>query len=217
MEMIYKLRFSIYTAIITINTDIKGKRKMTATLSRNWWVLLVRGIAAILFGIAALIWPGLALVTLVLLFAAYAFVDGIFTIIFALQHRNQPRWWVTLIEGIIGVIAGIAAFLWPDMASFVLLNFIAFWAILTGIMEIILAIRLREEIQGEFWMGLGGLLSILFGVLILLFPGAGALSIVWMIAAYAIVFGVILVILAFRVRSLGDQGQTPNQTARTIG
>jgi uncharacterized membrane protein HdeD (DUF308 family) len=215
--MIYKLRFSIYTAIITINTDIKGKRKMTATLSRNWWVLLVRGIAAILFGIAALIWPGLALVTLVLLFAAYAFVDGIFTIIFALQHRNQPRWWVTLIEGIIGVIAGIAAFLWPDMASFVLLNFIAFWAILTGIMEIILAIRLREEIQGEFWMGLGGLLSILFGVLILLFPGAGALSIVWMIAAYAIVFGVILVILAFRIRSLGDQGQTPNQTARTIG
>jgi uncharacterized membrane protein HdeD (DUF308 family) len=190
---------------------------MLATMSRNWWVLLVRGIAAILFGIAALIWPGLALVTLVFMFAAYAFIDGILNIIFALQHRNQSRWWVTLIEGIIGVLAGIAAFLWPDMASFVLLNFIAFWAILTGVMEIILAIRLREEIQGEFWMGLGGVLSILFGVLVILFPGAGALSIVWMIATYAIIFGVIMIILAFRVRSLGNQGQTPNQTARTTG
>lgn len=190
---------------------------MLATMSRNWWILLVRGIAAILFGIAALLWPGLALVTLVLLFAAYAFVDGVFTIIFALQHRSQPRWWVTLLEGIVGVVAGIAIFLWPDMASFVLLNFIAVWAIITGVMEIILAIRLREEIQGEFWMGLGGLLSILFGILVILFPGAGALSIVWMIAAYAIVFGVFMILLAFRVRSLGDQGPTTGRTAANMG
>lgn len=190
---------------------------MLATMSRNWWVLLIRGVAAILFGIAALIWPGLALVTLVLLFAAYAFVDGIFAIIFALQHRSQPRWWVTLLEGIVGVLAGVATFIWTDVAGFVLLTIIGVWAIMTGVMEIILAIRLREEIQGEFWMGLGGLLSILFGLFVIFFPGAGALSIVWLIATYAIVFGVILVFLAFRVRSMGDQGQTPNQTARTTG
>jgi uncharacterized membrane protein HdeD (DUF308 family) len=190
---------------------------MLATLSRNWWVLLVRVIAAILFGIAALLWPELALVTLVLMFAAYAFIDGILNIVFALQHRGHPRWWVTLLEGVIGVVAGIAAFLWPDMAGFVLLNFIAFWAILTGILRIVLAIRLREEIQGEFWMGLGGALSILFGILIILFPGAGALSIVWMIATYAILFGVIMVVLAFRLRSFNEHGQSPSQTARTMG
>jgi uncharacterized membrane protein HdeD (DUF308 family) len=190
---------------------------MRATLSRNWWMLLVRGIAAILFGIAALIWPGLALVTLVLLFAAYAFVDGIFTIIFALQHRDQPRWWVTLLEGIVGVLAGVATFIWTDVAGFVLLTIIGVWAIMTGVLEIILAIRLREEIQGEFWMGLGGLLSILFGLFVILFPGAGALSIITIIAVYAIAFGVILILLAFRVRSLGDEGTTPGQRAANMG
>src|SRR5439155_14286490 len=174
---------------------------MLTQLARNWWVVALRGVAAILFGILAFIWPGLTVAALVLLFGAYALVDGVFAIVGAFQHRHEhDRWWVLLLEGIAGIIAGVLTFIYPGVTALVLLYFIAAWAIVTGIIEIVAAIRLRKEIHGEFWLALSGIFSLLFGVLIVLFPGAGALTVVWLIAAYAILFGITMLALAFRLR-----------------
>ncbi len=174
---------------------------MLGTLKRHWWLLVLRGLAAVLFGVLAFIWPNLALASLVLLFGAYALVDGVLTIIAAFRRTDTDRhWWVLLLEGVVGILAGVAAFVWPGLTALALLYLIAAWAIITGIFEIIAAVRLREEIEGEFWLGLGGLLSLIFGILLVLMPGPGALAVVWLIAGYAIAFGVLLVILGFRVR-----------------
>ena len=180
---------------------------MLRILADNWWVLLIRGIAAILFGILAFLWPGLTLAVLVLLFGAYALVDGIFSIIAAFAASDQPagnRWLVGL-GGLASIIFGILVFFWPGITAVVLLYFIAAWAIVTGILSIIAAIQLRREIEGEWWMITAGVLSILFGVFAYLYPGATALSLILVIAAYAVVFGIVLVILAFRVRGLQNQ------------
>lgn len=185
---------------------------MATLLARNWWALLLRGIAAIAFGILIFVFPGAALSTFIILFAAYALVDGVFTIIAAVRNRQQERWWVHLLEGIVSVIAGVLAIVFPGITAIVMLYIIAFWAILTGVFEVWAAVQLRKEIEGEFWLGLGGVLSILFGVLLILFPGTGILTVLWLVAAYAIVFGVVMIILAFRLRSLQNQGgmrQTP--------
>ena len=185
---------------------------LEALYKDRWWVLL-RGILAVLFGILALVFPGLTLTTLVLLFGIYAIIDGAATIYMAFRSRtSNTRWWVLLVEGIIAVIAGIAAFVYPGMTVFVLLYVIAFSAILTGIMEIIAAIQLREQIKGEFWLGLGGVISILAGIALILFPGAGALTVAWLIGIYAILFGVMLILLFFRLNSGGGVGdQTTSQ------
>jgi uncharacterized membrane protein HdeD (DUF308 family) len=175
---------------------------MTEVLAKNWWMFLIRGVAAILFGIAVFIFPGAALAALVALIAAYFIIDGVFTIIHALQNRSQPRWWITLLEGFISVIAGIAAFLYPGITSLILLYIVAFWALLTGLMEIIFAIQMRKQIENEWWMILSGILSIIFGALLIIFPGTGILSILWLVGAYAIVFGVFMVIFAFRIKGM---------------
>jgi uncharacterized membrane protein HdeD (DUF308 family) len=179
---------------------------MLTELARNWWVLLVRGILGVLLGIFAFIWPQLLLASLVLLFGAYAFVDGIFTLIggFTMAGR-QERWWVMVLEGVVGVVAGLVIFFYPGLAGLTLLYFIAFWALITGIFEIVAAIRLRKEIEGEWMLGLSGAASIIFGVLMLLQPAAGALAVAWIIGGYALVFGVVLIFLAFRVRGLAGQ------------
>jgi uncharacterized membrane protein HdeD (DUF308 family) len=183
---------------------------MLAMLSRNWWAFALRGLLAIIFGVLALIWPGATLLTLVLLFGAYTLVDGIFAVIAGIRsYGSNERWWAVLLEGLAGILIGLLTFFWPGVTAFVLLYFIAAWAIVTGILEIIAAIRLREVITGEGWMILSGILSVLFGVLLFVFPSAGALSLVWLIGAYAIVFGVVLLILAFRLRGLrGEAGIT---------
>lgn len=175
---------------------------MVSTLSKHWWMLALRGVLAILFGVLALIWPGLALEVLVLLFGAYALVDGVAAIFTAFSNRETNKsWWILALEGLVGVIAGILTFVYPGITALVLLTVIAVWAIMTGVMEIIAAIRLREEIEGEFLLGLSGLASVIFGVLVLLFPGGGALAVVWMIAIYAIIFGVLLIALGLRFRN----------------
>jgi len=178
---------------------------MVASLSRYWWVLAIRGVAAILFGIAAFVWPDITLAALVLLFGAYALVDGIFAVIngFSVRKENE-RWWMVILEGLAGIIFGVLTFLWPSITALVLLYFIAAWSILTGAFEIAAAIRLRREIEGEWLLGLAGCASILFGIILIIVPGPGAIALIWVIGSYALIFGVLLLVLAFRLRGVHD-------------
>lgn len=170
-------------------------------LASNWWALAVRGALAILFGIIAFVWPGISLTALVLLFAAFAFVDGVFAIVMGVRGiRGDERWWAFLLEGILGVGAAVVTVLWPAITALALLFLIAAWAIVTGVLEIVAAVRLRRVIRGEWLLALAGVASIAFGVLLALNPGAGALAVLWLIGAYAIVFGALLVGLGFRLR-----------------
>lgn len=182
---------------------------MVSVLARNWWIVALRGVLGIIFGILALIWPGITLSVLVLLFGAYALIDGIFSVIEGVVRatQRQERWWVLVLEGLLGVAAGIATLIWPGITALILLYLIAAWAIITGVLEVIAAIRLRKEIEGEFWLALSGIASILFGVVLFLFPGTGALAVVWMIGIYGLVFGVLTLILAFRLRSWGKDNE----------
>lgn len=151
-----------------------------------------------MFGLLTFLLPGITLVTLVLLFGAYALVDGVFNVI--ASFRTASHHWALLLEGVIGIIAGILTFAWPAITALTLLYLIAFWALFTGILEIVAGIRLRKAITNEWLLIVMGVLSSLFGVLILLAPGTGALAIVLWIGAYALVFGIILMMLAFRLR-----------------
>ena len=170
-------------------------------LTRNWWLIVVRGLLAILFGLIAFFWPGLTFLVLVLMFGVYAIVDGIFAMLSGLvSSKYSPRWWVFLLEGIVSVAAGVIAILRPGFTGFVLVMMIAAWAILTGIFEIAAAIRLRREITNEWLLALGGFASIVLGVLLFLQPATGGLVITLMIGAYALIFGVLLVFLGLRLR-----------------
>ena len=171
-------------------------------LSRNWWALALRGVAAIVFGLLAFILPGITLTALILLFSAYMLVDGVFAIVAAVRaEERDTRWWLLLAEGVLGVLAGIVAFVWPGLTALALLYLVAAWSIITGILQIVGAIRLRREIEGEWALILGGVLSVIFGVLLAVLPGPGILALLWLIGAYALVSGVLLIILAFRVRN----------------
>jgi uncharacterized membrane protein HdeD (DUF308 family) len=179
---------------------------MLNVLTRNWWAMALRGLVAIIFGILAFIWPGITLLVLTFLFGAYALVDGVFAIIAALQRAGrEERWWMLLVEGIVGIAAGTIAFLWPGLTALGLVFVIAAWAIATGALEIVMAIRLRREIEGEWLMVLLGTLSIFFGLLIVIYPMIGALSLVWAVGAFAIAFGVIMLMLAFQLRGIHQQ------------
>ena len=176
---------------------------MLEKFTQNWWMFAVRGVAAVIFGVLALIWPGQTLQALVLVFGAFALVDGIFAVIAGIAARGYfDRWWAVLLEGVAGVVIGLLTFFWPSITALVLLYFIAAWALITGIFEIVAAIQFRRVISNEWMYILGGLLSIVFGVLLFVFPGAGAVSLVWMIGIYAIVFGISEIIFAFRLRGL---------------
>lgn len=140
---------------------------------------------------------------LVLLFGAYALVDGVFLIVASIGGRDgDDRWWVGLLQGIAGVVAGILTLVWPDITALVLLYFIAAWALITGVLEIVIAIQYRRALEGEWLMALAGIASILFGLLLFIFPRSGALSLIWLIGLYAIFFGVLLLLLGFRLRGL---------------
>lgn len=178
---------------------------MHAILSKYWWTLALRGVLAILFGLVLLFAPGLALITFVLFFAAYALADGILTAIAALTQRTQKNWWVHLLEGIVSVIAGIIAFVYPGITLLVLLTIFAIWAILTGVFEIWAAVELRKEIENEWLLGLSGGASILFGLLLLIRPGTTLLAVSIFLSFYLIAFGVLLIVLAFQMRGRGSQ------------
>lgn len=171
------------------------------SLTQNWWLIVLRGVLAILFGLAAFLWPGITWLSLILIFGVYAVIDGLIAVITGLSHvKDTPRWWVFLLEGLISVGAGVVALLWPGLTTVVLLAMIAGWAILTGVLEIAAAIRLRREINNEWLLIVGGLLSIGLGVLLILQPAAGGLALIWTIGAYALLFGALLVVLGFRLR-----------------
>ena len=174
---------------------------LSATLARYWWMIMLRGILAILFGIMVFAWPGITLLSLVFLFGFYALADGVANVVTAIGgRREQEHWWVLLLLGLAGVALGILTFLNPGITALALLFYIAVWAIVTGVLQIVAAIRLRKEIQGEFWLALAGAASVGLGLLLIARPGEGALAVLWIIGFYAILFGVVLLILAFKAR-----------------
>ena len=175
---------------------------MLDLLSKRWWWILVRGIAAILFGIAAFAWPGLTIWALVMLFAAYAIVDGASMIVFG---RRLGNWFWYALAGLVSMAAGVIAIAWPGITSMALLWVIAAWAILSGIFKIMSGIEIRKAVEGEWVLYVGGALAILFGLMLFFRPGAGALSVVWLIGTFMILFGILQVILSFKLKGLhGD-------------
>jgi uncharacterized membrane protein HdeD (DUF308 family) len=173
----------------------------TKALARNWWAMAIRGVAAIIVGVLTFIVPIATLAALVLLWGAYALVDGVFTLIAAVRQHglDRPRW-AMILEGIVGLAAGVVTFVWPGLTAIALVYVIAAWALITGVLEIAAAIRLRQEIRGEWWLAISGVLSIVFAVLLMIAPAAGALALVLWIGAYAVVFGALLLALAVRLR-----------------
>ena len=173
---------------------------MLGALARNWWLILLRGICAIVFGVLTFAWPGVTLVTLVLFYGAYALVDGIFSLLAAIiGGQPAPRWWLAVV-GVFGIAAGLLTWLMPGLTALVLLYYIAFWAIATGAVQIAGAIRLRKEIDNEWMLIASGIISVLFGLILLVRPGAGALGGLLVIGVYAIIHGVALIALAFRLK-----------------
>jgi uncharacterized membrane protein HdeD (DUF308 family) len=182
---------------------------MLQHLQDNWGWILVRGVAGIVFGLLAFAWPAVTLAILVLLWGAYALADGVLALIAAFRVRDRGKpFWALLIVGMLGMVAGLLTFFWPGMTALVLLAFIAAWALVMGVFQIVAAIRLRKVIEGEWLLALSGLLSVFFGALMLLNPGVGALAVIWIIASYAVVFGVLLIALGLRLK-----GDTPSRLA----
>ena len=177
----------------------------------HWWVFALRGVAAVIFGMLAFIWPGVTLAVLVLLWGAYALADGILALL-ASFRTDQDHRWALLVEGVVGIAAGVATFAWPGLTALVLVYIIAVWALITGVLEVVAAIRLRQVIHNEWWLVLSGIASLLFGIALVVAPGAGALALIWLIGAYAIIFGVLLLGLAFRLRGMAH-GRPSHATA----
>ncbi len=172
-----------------------------SVLVRTWWLVALRGALNVLFGVLALLWPGITFVVLVLLFGAYALVNGIIALGSVLFGRTWAgRRWPLVLEGVVGIGVGLVTLFFPGITAAALLALVAIWALASGVFEIVEAIRLRREIEGEWLLGLAGALSVVFGVLVLLFPTAGAVTLAWLIGGYAVVFGVVLVALGFRLR-----------------
>ncbi len=179
---------------------------LSQLLTRTWWVFLIRGILAVLFGVLAYFQPGVTLAALVLLFGAYSLSDGVLSVLSAISGREEiDHWWLLLFEGLVGVAVGGLTLFAPGITTVALLFYIAVRAIAAGIVEIVTAIRVRKEIEGEWLLILAGILSVLFGVAVLARPAAGALAVLWLIATFAIAFGIVLILLAFKARGFANR------------
>lgn len=187
---------------------------MVHALARNWWALLIRGIAAVIFGILAFVWPGATWLAIGILFGAYAFVDGIFAIVAAVRAAQaHERWWPFLLEGTIGLIIAAIVFYDVGVALIAIYFMIVFWAFVTGILEIVAAVHLRRQLANEWLLILAGICSILFGAVMVWHPVAGMLATIWIIAIYAIVFGIVMIGFSFRLRALAQAGGPATATA----
>jgi uncharacterized membrane protein HdeD (DUF308 family) len=187
---------------------------MLGTLAQNWWAVVLRGVSAVLFGLAAFAWPGLTLAVLVLLYGAYALVEGALAVAWAIIGRREgPFPWGVLLAGLAGVAIGVITFMSPALTALALLYLIAAWAIVRGVFEIIAAVQLRKEIDNEWLLGLSGALSVVLGILLMAAPGAGALAVLWWIGAFALVFGILEIILGFRLKGLKGRLGAPATAA----
>ena len=186
-----------------------------AQLARNWWVFVLRGVVAILFGVLAFLRPGITLEVLVLLFAFWALFDGVFSLIGSVgaAEAHEP-WWPLVLIGLLGIAAGILTLRYPGVTALALLFVIAYWSIFRGILEIVAAVRLRHLIEGEWWLILGGIASIVFGVLLVYYPSSGLLAVIWLIGLYAVIFGITQIMFGFRLKNLAGELPAPGATAR---
>lgn len=172
-------------------------------MADHWWVPLLRGIAAILFGLMALIWPGLTVYALLLVFGAYAIFDGVMAMVIGLRRRPaDDRWWAWALDGVLSIAIGLMALFWPEATALAFVIWMAAWGVVAGIFRIIAAIRLRDEIEGEWALGLSGLLLVVWGVLLALVPAAGLLGIAWLIGLFALLIGGAMIVLALRLKGL---------------
>lgn len=179
---------------------------MLRTLAQNWWAVVLRGVCAVLFGLGAFAWPGITLAVLVLLYGAYALADGVLAVVAALAGRQPGGFpWGMLLAGLAAIAAGVVTFLWPGLTALLLLYLIAAWAIARGVFEIIAAIALRKEIEHEWLLAASGVLSVLLGIFLVLSPGAGALALLWAIGAFAIVAGILMISLGFRLKGAKER------------
>ena len=181
---------------------MEGIEQLASILKQGWWLLVLRAVVAIAFGVLTFMQPSISLTALVLLFGVYALADGILGLWLAFSGRKiNDYWWVLLLASLVGIGVGILTFVEPGITALALLFYIAVWAIATGVLQLVAAARLRKEISGEWWLVLAGLASVAFGVILIARPTAGALAVLSLIAAYAIVFGVLQLLLAFKARS----------------
>lgn len=179
---------------------------------QNWWALLLRGVLGVLFGVTVFIWPGISLAVLVLLFGAYALADGLLAVLGAVRgSAGRDSRWVTFLRGLLGVGAGLVTVFWPRITALALLYIIAAWAIVGGVLEIVAAVRLRKTITGEWLLALGGVLGIALGVMLMLFPGPGAVALVLWVGAFAMVVGISLIALGVRLKAWGREGHRRGQ------
>jgi uncharacterized membrane protein HdeD (DUF308 family) len=189
---------------------------MDSFFVRSWWVPALRGLAGILFGVLALAWPGMTLVTLILLFAAYALVAGFASVAGAIRHRRtEDEWWIAMLLGLVSIGAGVVAVLNPAVTALVLVLVMGANALVSGVLDIFAAIRLRKMVEGEWLMVLSGLASVAFGAIVFLYPGAGALALVWLVSLYAIVSGAALLALSVRMRAHGA-ARKPGEERRIL-
>ncbi|MDS1269996.1 HdeD family acid-resistance protein [Lipingzhangella sp. LS1_29] len=178
---------------------------MLDLLADRWWALVIRGVAALVFGILALVWPELTLVVLVILVGVFFLVDGVFLVTGAISGAAQGHRWLPVFQGVLSLIFGGLVLLWPEVSALVLLMFIAAWALATGVVQIVTALRLRRELTGEWLLVLSGLLSVLFGIALLVWPAVGAIAVAWLIGCYVIVLGVMWFVLGLQLRRIRRQ------------
>ncbi|RFU40994.1 HdeD family acid-resistance protein [Actinomadura logoneensis] len=181
---------------------------MIGQLSRHWWVLLARGVFAVLFGVLALFWPGITVWALTVLFGAYALVDGVFALVGAFAGvEGESRGWLA-VAGVCGILLGLMTFAWPAATALVLLLLIASWAVIVGVLEIVAAVRLRRLVDDAWLLAVAGVVSVLFGLVLFIWPASGAIAVAWLIGLFAIVMGAALIGAAFRLRKLGGHPRT---------
>ncbi|MCO6518105.1 MAG: HdeD family acid-resistance protein [Snodgrassella sp.] len=187
--------------------NLSFRNPLVDLLSENWWMVLIRGGAALIFGLLTWFYPFISILIMVMFFGVYALIDGVLGVVIAINgRRTHQDWWLILIWGMVSILAGIMTFFVPGITWLVLITFIAIWSLVSGILQIIAAIRLRKSIRGEGWMIVAGMLSVLVGIILFVNPVQGGIALTWVIGVYAALFGVMNIALAFRLRRFAASG-----------